>query len=146
VETGRVRVTKRVESHDETIEQEVRQGHVEVKRVAVNRPVEGPMPPRREGNTLIVPVVSEVLRIEKQWILTEEIHLIQTEESRRVNEQVAVAREVAQVQRLDESGRVISEIAGGSPAKSRVLARVPEPTEPKRKVLTRNSGSIVKKS
>src|SRR5207245_826831 len=86
VETGGVRVIKRVEGHDEIVEQEVRKGRVEVRRVAVNRAVNGPQRPRREGNTLIVPVVSEVLRVEKQWVLTEEVHITQLEERERVSE------------------------------------------------------------
>ncbi len=46
VETGGVRVTKRVHSHDEVVEQQLRTGRVDVRRVPVNRPVEGPLPVR----------------------------------------------------------------------------------------------------
>ncbi len=145
VETGGVRVVKRVETHDEVIQQEVRRGRVEVTRVPKNEPVAGPLQPRKEGNTLIIPVVSEVLKIEKQWVLTEEIHLTQVEETRPVTEQVTVNKEVAEVQRVDAKGRVLSEIRPQrTPAK--VLPRAAETKEPGRKVLTRTSDSLVKKS
>lgn len=146
VETGGVRVVKRVETHDEVVEREIRRGLVDVKRVAVNQPVAGPLEPRREGKTLIVPVVSEVLRIEKQWVLTEEIHITQTEESQTVTETVPVNVEHAEVQRFDEAGRVISELAPArTPAK--VLARGTEDNAAaNRRVLSGNTSSIVKKT
>src|SRR3954454_12075866 len=97
VETGGVRVTKRVDSHDEVLEQELRKGRVEVKRVKTDRVVDGPQPVQRVGNTLVVPVVSEVLHIEKQWVVTEEIHLTQIEERDTVQETVRVNQEKAEV-------------------------------------------------
>jgi len=110
VQTGSVRVTKRVQSHDEILEQELRKGRVEVKRVKTERVVDGPQPVQRLGNTLVIPVVSEVLRVEKQWVVTEEIHITQIEERETVQHTVEVNREEAQIERLDESGNVVSTI------------------------------------
>lgn len=110
VETGGVRVTKHTDSHDELLEQELRKGRVEVKRVKTDRVVDGPQPARRVGDTLIVPVVSEVLRIEKQWVVTEEIHIRQLEERETVQQTVTVNQEEATVERLDASGNVVSRI------------------------------------
>src|SRR3954452_15648759 len=106
VETGGVRVTKRVDSHEEVLEQELRKGRVEVKRVKTDRVVDGPQPVQRVGNTLVIPVVSEVLRVEKRWVVTEEIHITQTEERERVQQKVKVNQERADVERLDEQGDV----------------------------------------
>ncbi len=108
VETGGVRVTKRLETHDEVLAQELRKTHVDVKRVRTDRVVDGPQPMRREGNILIVPVVSEVLRIEKQWVVTEEIHITQTEERNTVEQRVQVNREVPEIERLDAQGNVVA--------------------------------------
>ena len=99
--TGGVRITKRVESHDEVVEQELRKSHVDVKRVKMNRVVDGPQPVRRAGNTLIVPVVSEVLKIEKQWVVTEEIHITERQEKETVQDKVRLSHEEAQIERLD---------------------------------------------
>jgi len=111
VVTGGVRVTKRVDSHDEVIEQELRKSSVEVKRVKVDRVVDGPQPVQRIGNTLIVPVVSEVLRMEKQWVVTEEIHITELQQLETVQNKVSLNHEQAQIERLDNSGNVISPIA-----------------------------------
>jgi stress response protein YsnF len=108
VQTGGVRVTKHVEGHDEIVEQELRRGRVEIKRVKTDRVVDGPQQVQRLGNTLVVPVVSEVLRVEKQWVVTEEIHITQIEERETVQQTVRVNEEQAQIERLDEEGRVVS--------------------------------------
>jgi len=111
VVTGGVRITKRVETHDEVLEQQLRRSHAEVKRVQTNRVVDGPQPIQRVGNTLVIPVVSEVLHIEKQWVVTEEIHITQTEEVETVQHTVPVSREEAEIERLDEAGNAVSTVA-----------------------------------
>jgi stress response protein YsnF len=108
IEKGGVRVTKRVEGHDEVLEQELRRGHAEIRRIKTDRVVDGPQQSRQEGNTLIIPVVSEVLVVTKQWVVTEEIHVTRIEETERVEQTVAVNQEIAEVERLDESGNVIA--------------------------------------
>lgn len=108
VEKGGVRVTKRVEAHDEILEQELRRGRAEIRRIKTDRVVEGPQQPRQEGETLIIPVVSEVLVVTKQWVVTEEIHVTRIQEIERVEQTVPVNEEVAQVERLDEAGNVIA--------------------------------------
>jgi len=110
VVTGGIRVTKRVDSHDEIVEQELRKSHVEVKRVKTDRVVDGPQPAQRVGNTLIIPVVSEVLRIEKQWIVTEEIHITELETRETVQNQITLNREDALVERIDATGNVVAQV------------------------------------
>lgn len=116
VVTGGVRVSKRVQSHDEIVEQELRKSHVEVKRIKTDRVVDGPQPAQRVGNTLIIPVVSEVLRIEKQWVVTEEIHITETQQSETVQNTVTVNEEHAQIERVDSAGKVTETV--DAPAES----------------------------
>jgi stress response protein YsnF len=158
VQTGGVRVTKHVEGHDEVLEQELRKGRVEVKRVKTERVVDGPQPVQRIGNTLVVPVVSEVLHVEKRWVVTEEIHLTQIEERETVQQTVTVNQEQAEVQRLDETGKVVSGVAPETEADKRPPRSAPESlvartdvrgeadaSTPKRKVLS-NSRRMLKNS
>ena len=114
VSTGSVRVVKRVEGHEEVLEQELRHGRVEVKRVKTNRVVDGPQAAQRNGKTLIIPVVSEVLRVKKEWVVTEEIHVTQIDETERVQERVQVNREIAEIERVDEAGNVARQTAGAT--------------------------------
>lgn len=108
VVTGGIRVTKSVGSHDEIVEQELRKSHVEVKRVTTNRVVDGPQSMRRVGDTIIIPVVSEVLKVEKQWVVTEEIHITERQEQETVQNKVTLNCEEAQVERIDSTGNTIS--------------------------------------
>jgi len=151
VQTGGVRVTKHVKSHDEILEQELRKGRVEVKRVKTERVVDGPQPIQRLGNKLIIPVVSEVLHVQKRWVVTEEIHLTPIEERQSVQQKVRVNHEEAEVERLDETGKVVSpvdaeieseEMPGSANSESLVARKgtmlKSESSHPKRKVLSRS--------
>jgi stress response protein YsnF len=122
VEKGGVRVTKRVEGHDEILEQELRRGRAEIRRVKTDRVVDGPQQPRQSGNTLIIPIVSEVLVVTKRWVVTEEIHVTRIEELERVEQKVTVNQESAQIERLDEQGNVIA--SGDQVARQEVPASV----------------------
>ena len=129
VAKGGVRVTKRLQTHDEIIEQALRKSHVDVKRVKTKRVVDGPQPAKRVGNTLIIPVVSEILQIQKQWVVTEEIHITETEAQETVQNRVTLNREEAKVERIDSAGKVIaavndsSETADKSPEPASILQR-----------------------
>ena len=74
-ETGRVRV--RTELHWRTghARADLYRDHVEVERVPVGREVDEAPPIREEGDTVIIPVVEEVLVVEKRLLLKEEVHL-----------------------------------------------------------------------
>lgn len=105
---GGVRVVKRIVGQEHLIEQELRREHVDVKRVKVHRVVDGPQDVIRNGNTAIIPVVEEVLRIERQWVVTEEIHLTRTEDTDTFRDMVVVNREEATVERFDASGQSVA--------------------------------------
>ncbi len=132
VEKGGVRVTKRVEGHDEILEQELRRGRAEIRRIKMDQIVDGPQEPRQEGDTLVIPVMSEVLVVTKQWVVTEEIRVTRIEETERVEQQVTVNEEFAEVERLDESGNVVA--SGDQVARREIQS-------PSRPVLTTGAGA-----
>lgn len=73
VETGRVRISKRVVETEERIEVALRRETVEIERISVNRFVDHADAPRQEGDVTIVPVYEEVMV--KQLVLKEELHI-----------------------------------------------------------------------
>lgn len=75
VETGRVRVHTVVDERQELVRDALTREDVEVTRVAVNQAVDAAPPVRTEGDTTIVPLVEEVLVVEKRLMLREEIHI-----------------------------------------------------------------------
>jgi uncharacterized protein (TIGR02271 family) len=74
-ETGRVRVRTEVQWHTGHARADLFRDHVEVERVLVGREVESVPPVREDGDTMIIPVVEEILVVEKRLLLKEEVHL-----------------------------------------------------------------------
>jgi stress response protein YsnF len=75
VETGRVLATVTTHSHERIIKEDLVRDTVEVERVLIGRTVESVPPVREEGDATIIPVVEEVLVIERRLILKEEVRL-----------------------------------------------------------------------
>jgi uncharacterized protein (TIGR02271 family) len=85
VETGRYRIRVSVEERQETVPVDLSHDEVEIERVPVNRAVTQLPSVRLEGSTTVIPVVEEVVVVEKKLVLVEEIHVrrkstIQTEQ------------------------------------------------------------------
>jgi stress response protein YsnF len=100
-ETGRVVVHVTPHLRDETIDVALAEEHVEIERVPRNEFVSGPVAVRQEGDVTVVPVLEEVLVVEKRLMLREEIRLTRRREVRRHVEQVTLRTEEARVLRAD---------------------------------------------
>ncbi len=103
-ETGRVQVRTRTEQREELVEAELAREEVEVERVAVGREVDAVPAVRQEGDVTIVPVVEEVLVVQKRLVLVEEVHLRRTRRSETVSHPVSLAMQRADVVREEMSG------------------------------------------
>ena len=99
-ETGVVRVRKIVREHEERIETPLLRETAEVTRVPVNRVVEGAAPTaREEGDTQIIPVLEEVLFVEKRLMLIEEIHIRRVRANETQTQTVTLRRDEAVIER-----------------------------------------------
>jgi uncharacterized protein (TIGR02271 family) len=107
--TGAVRVDKHVERRLRKVEMPLIQEEVDIRRVPVNRPVNKIPAVRKEGDTVIVPVVEEEIVVTKRLLLKEEIHLIKRRTKNRVVREVEVDRERAEVHRVDAEGRIVGD-------------------------------------
>ena len=103
VESGRVQIIKRVEQREQVIDEPLMEEQVEIKRVAINRPIDRVVAPREVGNVLIIPVMEEVLVVRKQLILKEELHVRRTQKQARRPQRVAVRAERAEIKRINSS-------------------------------------------
>lgn len=74
-ETGRVRVRTELQWHTARARAELFRDHVEIERVPVGREVDSVPPVRDDGDTVVIPVVEEVLVVEKRLVLKEEVHM-----------------------------------------------------------------------
>jgi stress response protein YsnF len=61
VETGKVRISKRISEREELIDEPLFREEVTVERVPINQYVDQPPQVRHEGDVMIIPVVQEQL-------------------------------------------------------------------------------------
>jgi stress response protein YsnF len=99
VVTGRVRVQTVTDTVDELARTDVQRETVEVTRVPVGRMVETAPEIRTEGDVTIVPVLEEVLVVEKRLVLKEELHIRRRVETETVEVPVALRKQRAVVER-----------------------------------------------
>ena len=98
-ETGRVRVRTEVQWHTGHARADLFRDHVEVERVPVGREVDAVPPVREDGDTVIIPVVEEVLVVEKRLFLKEEVRLKRTRTVEHMDEPVRLRAMEAVVDR-----------------------------------------------
>ncbi len=107
VDTGRgVRVHKTVVEQPVTIDERLGRDEVEVRHVAVDRivaPDEAPTT-RHDGDTLVVPILEEVLVVERRIRIKEELHITRIRREDHHRQEVVLKAEQVNVERFDESG------------------------------------------
>lgn len=106
-DTGRgVRVNKTVTEQPVTVDELLMHEQVDVHRVAIDRVLDSgaALPTARyEGDVLIVPVLEEVLVVEKRMKLKEELHITRTRIEASQAQTVVLKKEHVSIQRFDES-------------------------------------------
>jgi stress response protein YsnF len=107
VDTGRgMRIHKTVAEHPCHIDERLLRDAVEVSHVPVDRIVALDAAPstRYEGDTLVVPVLEEVLVVERRVRIKEEIRITRTRREEHHAETVMLKSEQVSVERFDEAG------------------------------------------
>jgi uncharacterized protein (TIGR02271 family) len=99
--TSRVRVRTETETHDTTASAELQGVELEITRVPMNREVASMPEVRTEGDVTVLPVVEEVLVVEKRLFLKEEVHVRHRKTNETVEVPVTLRRQNAVVERLD---------------------------------------------
>ena len=109
VETGRVRVRTETEVLDQVLRESLRSDTVGVTRVTINRTLaEGEAAPvaRDEDGVTIIPVLEEILVVEKRLVLREEVHIRRTSADENVEVPVTLRRQRAVAERVSADGSV----------------------------------------
>jgi uncharacterized protein (TIGR02271 family) len=101
VPTGRVRIHTAVDVKLETACANLEEQEVHIDRVPVNKPIKEIPSVRTKNDTLIIPVMEEVLVVEKQLILKEELHVRRRGVHKRVEVPVSVRKQRPVVGRLN---------------------------------------------
>ena len=104
VATGRVRIQKLVDTIEEEASAVLEGERVEISRVAVDRVVDAAPPVRMEDGVMIVPVMEEVLFVEKRLVLKEELHIRRRATTETVAVPVTLRKERAVIDRVEGGG------------------------------------------
>jgi len=99
VVTGRVKVTTVTHNREKLIDELLMREHVEIERVPVNRPVDTIPAIREDGDTTIIPVVEEVIVVERRLVLKEEIRLRRVRSTEKYQEKVNFREQEAVISR-----------------------------------------------
>jgi uncharacterized protein (TIGR02271 family) len=130
VQVGTVRIEKRVETVPVETTVDAMLDEIQIQRVAVDRPVASAPAPRHEGDTLVIPVVEEVVVTEKRLVLREEIRVTRRRVAQPVTIQDTVRREVVEIHDPEGTGYHVGAgappVGGPSPA----AATTPAPPAP----------------
>jgi uncharacterized protein (TIGR02271 family) len=106
-----VRIHIRTSSHDQLVDEPAMHERVEIEHVAVGRPIDAIPPIREEGDTTVIPVVEEIVVVERRLILKEEIRLRRVRTTERHRETVTLREQQAVIERADPA-----ETKSGPPA------------------------------
>jgi stress response protein YsnF len=97
---SRVQVSTVTRQHEELVDELLAREHVEIERIPIGRRIDVMPGVREEDGTTIVPVVEEVVVVERQLILKEELRIRRIRETERHQERVTLRKQEATVTRL----------------------------------------------
>ena len=100
VETGRVQVTRVTREREQLIDELLAHQTVEIERTPMARHVEAMPAIREEGDTVVIPIVEEVLVVERRLFLKEEVRVRRVRSTERHQETVTLRHHEAVVTHL----------------------------------------------
>jgi uncharacterized protein (TIGR02271 family) len=106
ITTGKVRVSTKVDVVEELARATLDTETVEVMRVPVDRMVDEAPSIRTENDVTIIPILEEVLVVEKRLVLKEELHVHKRTTAQEFEAPVQLRKQSAVVERIpaDENG------------------------------------------
>jgi uncharacterized protein (TIGR02271 family) len=100
VETGRVQVSRVTHEREQLIDELLAQQTAEIERVRIGEQVDTMPAVREEGDTVVIPIVEEVLVVERRLFLKEEVRVRRVRSTERHQETVTLRHHEAVVTRL----------------------------------------------
>jgi stress response protein YsnF len=109
VTTGKVRIRSIVEDVEEIAAATLEEETVDITRVPVDRVVDEVPAVRTEDGVTIVPILEEVLFVEKRLVLKEELHIRRRVSTETVEVPIVLRKERAVVERVAPEGDILSD-------------------------------------
>jgi uncharacterized protein (TIGR02271 family) len=73
--------------------------HVEIERTPMNKRVEAAPAVRQEGDTIVIPIIEEILVVERHLMLKEEVRVRRVHSNENYRERVTLRRQEATITR-----------------------------------------------
>jgi uncharacterized protein (TIGR02271 family) len=102
-ETGRVRISTHTHEREALVDENLASETVEIETIPVGLRIHAVPEVRHEGDTTIIPVVEEILFLEKRLMLKEEIHIRRMRTTERFQEKVTLRHQEAVVSRIQSA-------------------------------------------
>jgi stress response protein YsnF len=99
-----IRVTVRTNTTEQVVDEDTIHTRVEVKRTPIGKPIHSVPPVRTEADTTIIPVVEEVIVVERRLVLKEEIRLRRVQTAERQHESIRLREQQAIIERVSPDG------------------------------------------
>lgn len=96
-----VRVSTVTREREQVVDEQLDHARVEVVRVPIGRMIDAVPPVREEGETTIMPVVEEVVVVERRLMLKEEVRIRRVHVSERHRETVMLREQEAAITRVE---------------------------------------------
>lgn len=108
IPTSRVQVSRVTNTREQFVEELLHHEDIAVERVVVDQPVDTVPPIRDDGETIVVPIVEEVLRVERYLVLKEELRVRRVRRTEKYQEGVTLRKQEAVVTRLAIANPTVS--------------------------------------
>jgi stress response protein YsnF len=101
VEKANVEIALITGTHGQLIDEELTNVRVEIERIPIGRTIDVVPPITQEGDTTIIPVVEEIVVVERRFVLKEEVHIRRVATKERHQETVVLRKQEAVITRKE---------------------------------------------
>ena len=99
VEKANVRIALITGTREQLVDEELTHVRVEIERVPIRRPIEVVPPISQDGDTTIIPVVEEIVVVERRLVLKEEIRIRRVSTKEQHQETIVLRQQEALITR-----------------------------------------------
>jgi uncharacterized protein (TIGR02271 family) len=107
VETGRVRVSKQTHTREVAVEESLLRESAEIETIPIGRQIFEMPSVRNEGETIVVPIVEEILHTERRLILKEEVRITRRKTTEQFHDRVTLRYQEAVVTRVQSASEAV---------------------------------------
>ena len=107
VEAARVRVSKQTHTREVAVDEALLRESAEIETIQIGRQIFEMPSIRHEGETIVVPIVEEVLHTERRLILKEEVRITRRKTTEQFHDRVTLRYQEAVVTRVQSASEVV---------------------------------------